>query len=246
MQENAAADNAREIAAPEMNSTVVENTKVQNNSPSTADNGAEPMTKAFSERLNKEREKLKTQNEEQIKSYEELYQTIKGLGIDASTPKELAEKIRAEIKSASDFEPNEESKVYENEIPQNHPQLLAARTATEKAEEIIRQSMLDADLQAIKQAYPDVKAKNAFELGDTYVALMQTGKVNALAAYAAQLQMEALGKKEAPPSMGDIKSGGADSEKEYYSPEDVDRLPKDAYNNPKIMEKIRKSMPKWK
>ncbi len=246
MEQNHAADNAREAAAPEMNSTAVENAAVQNNSPSTADNGAIVTTKAFSERLNKEREKLKALTDEKVQSYEELFEAVKGLGIDASTPKELTEKIKAEIEIVPKPEHSEESKAEQKEELSSHPEILAARQATQKAEEIIRQNLLDADLQAVRQAYPDVKAKDAFELGDTYVALMQTGKVNALTAYAAQIQVEALQKKQAPPSMGDIKSAAADTEKEYYSPEDVDRLPKDAYNNPKIMEKIRKSMPKWK
>ncbi len=245
MEQNHAADNVREVAAPEM-TAVVENTAVENSSPSTADNGAEPATKAFSERLNKEREKFKAQADEKIKTYEDLFEAIKGLGIDASTPQALTEKIKAEMQTITHSKQDEESKIGQKKELSSHPEILAARHATQKAEEIIRQSILDADLQAVKQAYPDVKAKDVSELGDTYMVLMQTGKVDALTAYAAQLQVEALHKKQIPPSMGGIKSTAADTEKEYYSPEDVDRLPKNAYNNPKIMEKIRKSMPKWK
>ncbi len=47
-------------------------------------------------------------------------------------------------------------------------------------------------------------------------------------------------------STGSVKDSGASSLKEYYSPEDVDKLSDKDYKNPEIMKRIRASMTKWK
>jgi hypothetical protein len=35
-------------------------------------------------------------------------------------------------------------------------------------------------------------------------------------------------------------------EKEFYTPEEVDRLSKNDYDNPKIMARVRRSMTRWR
>lgn len=48
--------------------------------------------------------------------------------------------------------------------------------------------------------------------------------------------------------MGSVKNTPADTKgiKDYYTPEDVDRLTAADYKNPKVMERVRESMLKWK
>lgn len=52
--------------------------------------------------------------------------------------------------------------------------------------------------------------------------------------------------KEGPASTGSVKDSGASRLKEYYSPEDVDNLSDEDYNDPLIFERVRQSMTKWK
>lgn len=49
-----------------------------------------------------------------------------------------------------------------------------------------------------------------------------------------------------PASAGSVKDSGSSDFKEYYSPEDVDRLTEADLNNPEIMNRVRISMTKWK
>ena len=53
-------------------------------------------------------------------------------------------------------------------------------------------------------------------------------------------------KKEIPASMGSVKDTGGGNEKDYYTPAEVDMLSDKDLENPKIWEKVRKSMTKWK
>ena len=54
------------------------------------------------------------------------------------------------------------------------------------------------------------------------------------------------GKAENPKSMGSVKDTGGSIEKDYYSPADVEKLTDKDLDNPKIFERVRQSMTKWK
>lgn len=45
--------------------------------------------------------------------------------------------------------------------------------------------------------------------------------------------------------IGSMKSGGHETEKTFYTPEEVDRLTDKDYDNPVIMQRVRESMLKW-
>lgn len=249
------ADNTGALAGAIDNTGTTENTKspsaTEVNSASTKNSGgfdSKEVQKTFSERLNKEREKIKAELSEQYKHHNTMFDTLKGLmGNENISPEDM----NAMLLDKSQTYKDDEYAAYENErmdeleqIIESHPKMQWAHDATERAEDIIREGIFKSDLEEIKSAFPEVKADSVFDLGDDFVALMQTGKVEPVAAYAACLQMQALGKKEKPASMGGVKSGGA-AEKDYYTPDEVDRLPKSAYDNPKVMDRIRRSMPKW-
>ncbi len=221
------------------------------NSPNTKNSGgfdSKEVQKTFSERLNKEREKIKAELSEQYKHHNTMFDTLKGLmGNEDISPEELSGMLISQSQTYAD----DEHAAYENErmdyleqMIDAHPKMQWAHDATERAEDVIREGIFKSDLDEIKSAFPEVKADSVFDLGDDFVALMQTGKVEPVAAYAACLQMQNLGKKEKPASMGGVKSGAV-AERDYYSPDEVDRLPKSAYDNPKVMDRIRRSMPKW-
>ena len=206
------------------------------------------VQKTFSERLNKEREKIKAELSEQYKHHNTMFDTLKNImGNEDISPEDMNSMLLDKTQSFKD----DQYAQYENEradyleqIIESHPKMQWANDARERAEDIIRQGIFKSDLDEIKSAFPEVKADSVFDLGDDFVALMQMGKVEPVAAYAACLQLKSLGKKEKPASMGGV-GGGLILEKDYYTPDEVDRLPKSAYDNPKVMDRIRRSMPKW-
>jgi hypothetical protein len=117
-----------------------------------------------------------------------------------------------------------------------------AETELEQLRREKHERQLTDDLNAIKAAFPDIKAKSVWELGDKYVALMRTGEVDALTAYRAIRDAEV---KPAPPSIGSVKSATVQAEKEFYTSDEVDRLTPKQLDDPKIMKKVMASMTKW-
>lgn len=84
---------------------------------------------------------------------------------------------------------------------------------------------------------------------DAYVALMRTNKYRGkpVEAFALLTGREAPGKKAAPPSTGAIRSTVVEQPKDFYTPEEVDRLTDADYKrNPKLLDIIQKSMTKWR
>lgn len=86
-----------------------------------------------------------------------------------------------------------------------------------------QERQLADDLNAIKKAFPDVKASTVWELGDKYVALMRTGEVDAVTAYRAIREADV---KPAPPSIGSVKSTAAVVDKEFYTKDELEAIAK--------------------
>lgn len=109
-----------------------------------------------------------------------------------------------------------------------------------------RNRVFEDDLKAIKDAYPEVKAKSIRELGEKYWSLMKTGELSAVEAYEVIRKLEERGKKTPPPSTGSVKQVAGKTEKEFYSSEEVDELSEKDLDDPKILNKVLKSMTKWR
>ena len=115
----------------------------------------------------------------------------------------------------------------------------------EKARKSMANAAMDRQLAKIREVYPDIKAKNVFELGDTYMAIMASGAVDPVTAFEASSISGQRRYGAKPKSIGSVKSQGGENEKTFYSPTDVDRLSKTDLTNPKIWKRVRKSMTKW-
>ena len=100
------------------------------------------------------------------------------------------------------------------------------------------------DMEEIRAHDPTATARNIDELGPDYIRLRRAGIGN-LAAYEAVKHARESGRKSAPPDVGAVGRDTA-QEKEYYSPEEVDSLSSRELDDPKIMERVMKSMTKWK
>lgn len=255
MENTFSADNTGALAGAGDNTGTTDmqapSSATETNATSTKNSGgfdSKEVQKTFSERLSKEKDKLEAKYEEKYKHHNTMFDTLKGLmGKNDISPEELSGMLSSQSQSykEDEYAANENERMdYLEQLIESHPKMQWANDARERAEDVIREGIFKSDLNEIKLAFPEVKADSVFDLGDDFVALMQTGKVEPVAAYAACLQMQSLGKKEKPASMGGVKSSSA-AEKDYYSPDEVDRLPKSAYDNPKVMDRIRRSMPKW-
>ncbi len=125
-------------------------------------------------------------------------------------------------------------------------QLLTDKAQINAARQIIAEDRLREDLEQIRQAFPEVAVKDPRELGEVFVKLMATGQVDAVTAYIAQKSENERVSSLKPPSTGPVGSAYSD-EKEYYSPAEASRLTKKDYEaDPKLIERVRMSMTKWK
>ena len=102
-------------------------------------------------------------------------------------------------------------------------------------------SAMERDLAAIRKI--DKTVKKLDDLGPEYAHLVNSG-VDAETAYFAGKAKEQANTKPKPKDIGAI--GAGTKEKDYYTPDEVDRLTDQELDDPKIRAKVRKSMTKWK
>lgn len=99
--------------------------------------------------------------------------------------------------------------------------------------------MMDEDLKTIQSVYPDIKSLD--DLGETYFELIGTGKYTAVKAAIAAKALKESETVTPPPSIGQLNQANS-VEKEFYTSEEIDKLSPKELDNPKIMEKVMKSM----
>lgn len=205
-------------------------------------------TKAFSQRLNAMSRQREQEVRREYEGHEHLLESLQKAGYEGSA-EEIAAQLRAKenqdatVPTKNGTGENQDSGQTE---PQGERQVSADDPSLRWAREIIDERTFERDMRQIKAVYPDVKCKNVWELGEVYLRLMLTGEVDAVTAYEAQAASNRRGVKESPPSAGSARSGGMSPEKEYYTPEEVDRLSAKDYENPKVMARVRKSMTRWR
>lgn len=212
-----------------------------------ADNAAKVKdpTKAYSERLNKERARIE---EETSKKYERLMKAMQSIGVQGNSPEEIAIQLEAEAAgiSVDEYKRQEEQRQHELEnYIKNSPEVAEKDQLIEELESLVRRQIFREDIAKLKTVYPDLKAESVEDLGDVYLAAMQIKGADVVAAYAAQLAYNESLKSRVPKSTGDVKASPVSAERDYFTSEQVDRLPKSAYDDPKIMAKIAYSMTQW-
>jgi len=207
-------------------------------------------TKAFSQRLNAMSRQRAEAVRKEYEGHEQLLSALRQAGYEGGA-EEIAQRFLAgqntDGKTETETDPTEKG-IGEGKASGESKSSMDAdsRQTLRWAQTIIDDRTFERDLQEIKAVYPDVKCGNVWELGEVYLRLMLTGEVDAVTAYEAQTASERRGRKAAPPSAGSARSGGMAPEKEFYTPEEVDRLSKNDYDNPKIMARVRKSMTRWR
>ena len=111
-------------------------------------------------------------------------------------------------------------------------------------EEFMVDCLMKDDLEAIKTAYPEITEKSVAEFGDEYNQLVET-HYDPIAAYEAIRAKQARETKNPPPNIGAVNNTDG-QEKDYYSPEEADKLTREDFKkNPRLLDVVRKSMLKW-
>lgn len=240
-----AAANEAETAAPQ---TVQESTETTQSAESTT----KTETRAVSNRINQIRAESDRKIKEltdQLARYKKMEDTAKELGFNGTSTDEIVYAMMADKEglSVDEIRKREEAKNQQvDSIVENDPRIAAAN-------EIIQQSKFRADLESIKAAYPDLKAESVEDLGDDYIKMQivneqqpEEYQLDAATIYGMAMAKKAKTEKKVPASTGDIVSGAA-PEKEFYTSQEVDHFTKEDYlKDPSLLEKVRKSMTKWR
>ena len=186
------------------------------------------------------------QREQAQQAQEKLLQALGPYGYTGS-PEEIADQIEAQRSGVSVEQVRANREAEEARIRkamERDPAYRAAQAQAEQYRQMVFQTAYQRDMEAINKAYPDAKIKALDDLGPDFAA-MRAGGVSALAAYAAIRQAKEATAKPLPPEMGAVNAAGG-KEKDYYSPEEADRLTPEQLDDPKVMATVMKSMTKWK
>lgn len=106
---------------------------------------------------------------------------------------------------------------------------------------LAKKYLLEQDLRKIQAVYPEAKME---DLEGQFMAAINVTQ-DPLLAYATIQQLKEKTVKPTPPNIGAVNSSSS-KEKDFYTPDEVDKLTSKDYDNPKIMERVRASMLKWK
>ncbi|MBE6953099.1 MAG: hypothetical protein E7452_06060 [Ruminococcaceae bacterium] len=112
----------------------------------------------------------------------------------------------------------------------------------QRMQRMVREYRRADELRSLQAHDPTANLTDLAALGEDYARLRRAG-VGAVAAYEAVKYQRAKG--EIPPDTGALGSDRA-QEKEFYTPDEVDRLTSRELDDPKIMERVMRSMTKWK
>lgn len=182
-------------------------------------------------RMRREAEHVKKQNEM-------LAQTLKQYGFKGETPEDVIDSANAYYLQ----KPIEEVRQQRLDIEKRQQEETQRQAELDfyRNKEIER--LMEDDLKKIQKLDPSVKSLD--ELGEDYFNLIQAGVDGEVAfeAVKAKKQRETI---IPPAEVGKVNSNSK-AEKDYYTPEEVDRLSEKELENPKIWEVVRKSMTKWK
>jgi hypothetical protein len=219
-----------EVTETEETETVVEETRPRQS--------AEENAKFAAARRQAEAEAraIKAQNER-------LLQALAGYGYDGS-PEEIADALIAQQQGIS----TEEARAQREAIEAENAKYNQLQSEVETYKSLAIEKLKSDDLAKLKSAYPEdkevQKLKSIDELGDEFFLLLSATKDPELAYDALQVR-NARHTKPTPPDIGAVNSSSS-KEKDFYTPEEVDKLTEKDYDNPKIMERVRQSMLKWK
>lgn len=182
-------------------------------------------------RIRREAEQAKKQNEL-------LAKTLQQFGFEGATPEETIDKANAHYLQ----KPIEEVRAQRLEAEKRQQEEAQRQAQLDYYRMRDAERMMADDLARIQKLDPTVKKLD--DLGQDYFKLIEAG-IDAEIAFNAVNQKKQRETITPPPEVGKVNSISK-AEKDYYSPEEVDKLSEKELEDPKIWERVRKSMTKWK
>lgn len=132
----------------------------------------------------------------------------------------------------------EELSSYKSQIGKDSEELESLR-------EFKNKRLIEDDIALIKKEYPEFEI-SPNNLPEDYIRIMATGAVDALTAAEIILARRKKAALNAPAPIGAVNEV-SDREKDFYTPEEVDRLTKEDFKkDPKLLKRIQRSMTKWR
>lgn len=200
-----------------------------------------PEENAAFARMRREQEQARREAELYKKQAERMAQAVSKFGYQGSNPDDVADQIEASATGKPVDQIRAER--LQREQAMTSAQQAAAERDLYKQQLIEFQvkTAMEADLKKIRSI--DKSVKKLDDLGPEFAKLVNSG-VDAETAYFAVKAKEQANTKPKPKDIGAI--GASTKEKDFYTPDEVDRLTDEEMNDPKIRAKVRKSMTKWK
>jgi len=127
---------------------------------------------------------------------------------------------------------------------QNEPDVAELIQCCYDYEDRVIDNMMREDFEKIKAAYPDITETSVPQFGPDYCSLVALNydPITAYEAVRAKMTREL---KNPPPNIGAVNNTSGE-DKDYYSPEEVDKLTREDFKkNPRLLEIVRRSMTKW-
>lgn len=179
---------------------------------------------------------LKAQNDR-------LLQALNAYGYEGD-PDTIADALLAQTQGIT----VEEAKAQREEQERYQAEMMQKNGELEFYKEQARKSIMAQDLSTLKSAFPEDKKiqslKSIEELDQEFFLLMGATKDPVLA-YDAYNAKKARETKPVPQDIGAVNPASG-KEKDFYTPAEVDKLTDKDFDNPRVMEAVRKSMLKWK
>lgn len=198
-------------------------------------------------RMRRDAQAAKAEAERVKKEAERLKQAVSLYGFQGRTADEIADALEAQKRGISVDALRMEKLQKQAELQkalESSPMKKQLEAENQQLKKTLSERIYKEDMETIQKAYPECAAKSVFELGDDFVRLRAAG-VSPIVAYEAVHGAKMKTTKPAPPSTGSVKSS-APAGRDYFTPDEVDRLTSRQLDDPNVMDKVLKSMAKWK
>lgn len=185
--------------------------------------------------------------EKESADHKALMQAIGDVYGFSGTPSQVRDMIVANDRGISVEQLNAERAAQEaqtRKLVESDPEYQRTLQENKRLRDAVIRDRMAKDLETLKSANPDLKIESLDDLGEDFEQLIGLGW-NAKEAYAAMQAKSKANLNTPPASTGPIKSPPS-TEKEFYTPEEVDRITReDLRKDPALMDKIKKSMARW-
>lgn len=203
-------------------------------------------TKRYSERLNKDRAKIRQEFERELNMYKDIEASLKAMGYEGANSEALLEEIKKRNENTADDAGSGENSADMIADNGDYDEKILTNPIVQRALEVAAIHKRMQDLDAIKKAYPECNATDSRNIGEVFTRLMQTGEIDAVVAYEAQMAYNKRQGVQKVETMGSVKADEINAVKDFYTPEEAGKFTrKDYERNPGLWEKVRNSMLRW-